>query len=90
MLSFFHADAARRRVIKSPSPFVESIHPAAAPLREWVQGRRWAGRYHLMMLGGALSLDRRLLIVESHRAGETRTRVVASGAPVAPSRPGSR
>ena len=87
MLSFFYADPARRRVVKSPSPFVEPIRPAAAPVREWVQGRRWAGRYHLMLLGGAPSPDPRLLIVESHRAGETRARVVASGAPVARSRP---
>ena len=87
MLSFFHADPARRRVVKTPSPFVESIQPAAAPIREWVQGRRWAGRYHLMMLGGALSPDRRLLIVESHRAGEARTRIAAAEAPIAPSRP---
>ena len=88
MLSFFYADPARRRVVKSPSPFVESIRPAAAPIREWVQGRRWAGRYHLMLLGGAPSPDPRLLIVESHRAGEASARVVASGAPVAPDRPG--
>lgn len=87
VLSFFYADPARRRVVKSPPPFFQSIRPAATPIREWVQGRRWAGRYHVMLLGGALSPDRRLLIVESHRAGESRARVVASGAPVAPSRP---
>jgi hypothetical protein len=87
MLSFFQADPARRRVVRSPSPFIQSIQPAAAPIREWAQGRRWAGRYHLMLFGGAPSPDPRLLIVESHRAGEARTRVVASGTPVAPRRP---
>ncbi len=87
-LTFFHADSARMRVVPAPPPYMQAIGPASRPSLEWSQGRRWAGRYHLMLLGGAVSPDRRLLIVESHRAGETRTRVVASGAPVARSRPG--
>jgi hypothetical protein len=40
-----------------------------------------------MLLGGAPSLDQRLLIVESLPAGETSVRVFASGTPVAGARP---
>jgi hypothetical protein len=89
-LSFFHADAARTRVAESPSPYVSSLRPAATPVREWVQGRRWSGRYQLMLFGGGPEADRRLLIVESRRAGESRAHIVASGAPVARERPRPR
>jgi hypothetical protein len=89
-LSFFHANAARTMAAESPAPFVSSLRPAATPVRERVQGRRWAGRYQLMLPGGVVGPDRRLLIVESRRAGESRARIVASGAPVSRRRPEPR
>jgi hypothetical protein len=86
-LSFFHADPARTQVSPSPSPYVSpSARPAATPVREWAQGRRWAGRYQLMLFGGVSGPDRRLLIVESRRAGETQARIVAAGAPISRAR----
>jgi hypothetical protein len=88
-LSFFHADAARTMAAESPALF-PSLRPAATPVRERVQGRRWSGRYQLMLPGGVVGPDRRLLIVESRRAGESRARIVASGAPAARRRPEPR
>jgi hypothetical protein len=43
-----------------------------------------------MLFGGGPEADRRLLIVESRRAGESRAHIVASGAPVARERPRPR
>jgi hypothetical protein len=82
-LAFFVSDPTRRHVFPVSTAFVNSVQPAARPVRQAIQGRRWSRRYKVQLLGGyPLGDVRRLLIVQSHHAGEASARIVAGGAPL--------
>jgi hypothetical protein len=87
-LAFFVSDANRQHVLKTSRPFVTSVQPAARPVRQAVQGRRWSGRYRVPLpIGYGIGDERRLLIVESRSVGEASARILADGAPIAGARP---
>jgi hypothetical protein len=84
-LSFFHADPARTIVNRATSPYAVEPQAASAPANEWAQARRWAVRFHSIVLHGEdVGPDPRLLIVETRSAGEATTRVTWDGHPAGP------
>jgi hypothetical protein len=81
-LSFFDADAARTRVREASSPVQGLARPSREPAYEWAHGRHWAMRAHTIILRrDDIALGDRLLIVESHRAGEAPARIAWTGLP---------
>ena len=86
-ISFFEADAARRRVSSLSPAFRQQPLESGHDGRDWAQGETWVGRFKLLIQRvGPGPIDPRLLIVESRRLGDTPTTLSATDVPVHPPR----
>ena len=84
-LSFFEANPSRTIVNRATAPYAVQSQPARAGVYEWAYGRRWAMRFHSVVLRAQdVGPDPRLLIVESCPAGEIPAHVAWDGGPAAP------
>jgi hypothetical protein len=84
-LSFFEANPSRTIVNRATAPYPVQPQPSRAGVYEWAQARRWAMRFHSIVLHAQdVGPDPRLLIVESRSAGEVSARVAWDGGPAAP------
>jgi hypothetical protein len=82
-LSFFEADAARHQVSRVSMAFRQGVLELRNDGQDWAQGVKWSGRFKLLIQRrGPGPSDPQLLIVESRRIGEARTRLSATDVPV--------
>jgi hypothetical protein len=81
-LSFFEANPSRTIVNRATAPYPVQPQPSRAGVYEWAQARRWAMRFHSIVLHAQdVGPDPRLLIVESRSAGEVSARVAWDSGP---------
>jgi hypothetical protein len=84
-LSFFEADPSRTIVNRATAPYPVQPQHSRAGVYEWAQARRWAMRFHSIVLHAQdVGPEPHLLIVESRSAGEVSARIAWDGGPAAP------
>jgi hypothetical protein len=84
-LSFFEANPSRTIVNRATAPYPVQPQPSRAGVYQWAQARRWAMRFHSIVLHAQdVGPDPCLLIVESRSAGEVSARVAWDGGPASP------